>query len=202
MEPSIPEKSQREKLQNIALVLLVIVAAFLLQQNFMLKKDVDTAKKASTSAGTKLEESQRLFAGELQTVLAYERPVVDPLGSLVYIPELRIKLPLNDATKTLLYSMRSDKQISDSATEADVTSSFFVPPDKQTVMNCSNLVRLKVEAKANPYSPHEKPTSVTLTGGRTLQVYESFNLKECTDAWNNSISPATIAAEFKNAQSY
>jgi hypothetical protein len=139
-------------------------------------------------------------------MIANERAVVDPVGSLVYLPEFKIKLPLNDVSKTIAYTMR-DNGSSDSVTpaspEADVTSFIFPLPGRQTTMDCSKFVRLKLETKPAPYSPHEKATSVKLADGQTLQIYEFVNDHVCAKYWNQSpVKPSALAAEFLKAKSY
>ncbi|HET8709640.1 MAG TPA: hypothetical protein VFL85_05185, partial [Candidatus Saccharimonadales bacterium] len=86
--------------------------------------------------------------------------------------------------------------------EADVFSTAYIYPENETTVNCGNLLRLKFEAQPHPYNPHEKPSSVKLADGRTLQIYQLSNEKECTDSWNASVNPSMITDVFKQAQSY
>jgi hypothetical protein len=135
-----------------------------------------------------------------------ERAVIDPISSSVYLPEFRVKLPYDSVSKTIAYVMRNDIGLGDatvhSAPEADLTSIKFVPSDIATKVDCSSFVRLKLEAKPNPYSPHEKAVTVNLGGGKSLQVYETVNVKECQATWNQLISPSDLANELKKAESY
>ncbi len=148
-----------------------------------------------------LTSSVQLLNNDVNSNFSTEKVVVDPVGAQVFIPELRIKLPLNETTKTIAYGMRTD-QNGALLSEADVTSTNYIAPPMMTVMNCSNLVRLKIEPEPNPYSPHEIPSSVTLSDGRTLQVYKSSNIPSCMASWQNSVSPESMAQQFTNATSY
>jgi hypothetical protein len=137
--------------------------------------------------------------------LAEEKAVIDPITPQVYLPELRIKLPFDSVSKTIAYQMRNvyPGTKMGPGLEADVISTKYVPPPELTRVDCSNFVRLKLEAEPNPYSPHEKPTSVKLADGRTLQVYELVNEPECNSSWYYSgISPSMMAQEFTKAQTY
>jgi hypothetical protein len=134
-----------------------------------------------------------------------ERAVIDPVNSLVYLPEFRIRLPFDDVSKTIAYAMRTNGtgDMNADGPEADVTSIAFPLPDRQTTMDCSNFVRLKLESKPKPYSPHEKTTTIKLTDGQTLQIYEFVNDSECSKYWNQStVTPASLAAEFLKSKSY
>jgi hypothetical protein len=150
-----------------------------------------------------VDANRRMATNGLIGSMALEKAVTDPVGQQVYLPEFRIKLPLNSVTKALAYSLRNDVPGSPAGPlEADVTSTKYLPPEGETRIDCSNLVRLKFENQPHPYNAHEKVTSVTLDSGKTLQVYESQNESECENSWNNTVSPAAVAAEFRQARSY
>lgn len=190
---------------KLGLIVILIVAVQLVTLGLMLKNYslLSETKKSVTI----IKQEQATIAATAIGASAQassERVVVDAVGSVVYIPELRIKLPLNDVTRTIAYDTRSFGANGKPATnpDVDVSSAKYLAPQSETRINCSDFVRLKLEPNPSPYSPHEKPTSVQLSDGRTLQVYESINEKECVQSWAITISPSTLANEFKNAQSY
>ena len=193
----------------VAVVVLILVLvlqsaglAWLMVQNHTLSGDVSTLQRTSASKDD-LAASQRLLNGSISNVFGAEKPVMDAQTLSVYLPEFKIKLPYNSTTKTIAYTLRNDNNPrSNDPAEADVTSTRYVAPEKETVVDCSDFLRLKIEAAPHTYSPHEKATSVKLADGRTLQIYEAINEAECTQSWNIFISPAALADVFKQAESY
>jgi hypothetical protein len=148
-----------------------------------------------------IEANARLSAGMLDNAFSLQKVVVEPKEPAVYLPEFRIKLPYDEVTSSLAYGIREPLDPSDPL-EADVRSTLYQEEFELTRVDCSILVRLKLESKPNPYSPHEKASTVNLKDGRTLQVYKSFNEPECQKFWESSIHPETVASVFQKAQSY
>lgn len=151
-----------------------------------------------------LAQQGEITALQANAAARTERVAIDAASDTVYLPEFHIKLPLDSVSSTLTYSMRgiNNPATSQSNPEADVTSLLYEPPNIMTRVDCSEEVRLKVEPKQNPYSPHEKPSTVSLADGRQLQIYQSVNQPECQQSWKLLISPQTIAQELQKAQSY
>lgn len=201
------EESLTKSKRLLVIAIIVAVQAIFLGLMGLEYHVLDSTVATNFSKSQKtIAESNALLKNDTYSLLANERPVEDPLNAVVYLPEFRIKLPAYSLTKSIAYSLRDELLETDSNSasgpEADVTSMQYIPPDKMTVMDCSNLVRLKVEDKQHPYNPHEKATSVKLADGRTLQVYEFVNSKECQPSWSESVSPGQMASVFKEAQSY
>lgn len=122
-----------------------------------------------------------------------------PQTNRLYLPELNLTVPLNPLTRSLRYDpsqgLRGDGSGDIRITSADMTD------HQMRVQSCGDMVRLKIEAKPNAYSPSQPLyATTTLNDGRKLQIYAS-SLKECQTAWQ-IVSPQKIAEEFKNAQSY
>lgn len=178
-------------IKTVVLVVGIGLAAICLLGSISLSRKIDSTQDQVTNLSIKQSQMSDRSTGV----------VIDPIASVVYIPELRIKLPYNVVTKTIQYSPRMDQKGAETE-ELDVSSAKYIAPEKMTRVNCSDLVRLKVEAQPSPYNPNEKATSVNLVDGRTLQIYEAINQDECTDSWSTTISPSTLASEFKQAQSY
>lgn len=190
-------------------VVIVVLAVLVVQlrsqlQAVQAKVNNTGGTTENASIGTTTTLTNNLDFGNLLNETRYdfaqERVVVDVAANAVYLPEFRIKLPYDDVSKTIAYGMRTALGVANP--EGDVTSTVYIPPMHSTQIACFDLVRLKIEAKQSPYNPNEKPTTVSLADGRKLQVYEAMNESECVQSWNQSIKPATIAAEFQKAQSY
>lgn len=186
-------------------VLLIIVSCGLAYKQHNTEDRLSRTEVSVQKLKSELDASNRELRGDIAEVFSAERVVTDPLKEKVYIPEFRLVLPLNQTTKTIAYKLRTDfkgNPLNKDQLEADITSTIYAKPDKQTVVDCSELLRIKLEPKAMPYSPHEKPTSLTLSDGRSLQIYESINEKECAQTWDYSMSPETLAEAFIQAEAY
>jgi hypothetical protein len=121
----------------------------------------------------------------------------------VYMPSIRLKLPLTKDTLQLLYSTRSvglkgDQQTTDVDTRTDASFSLG------TVQRLAcTPVRLAFEAKPNPHNPHETVrATVALADGRTLHAY-SFEDESCNQKYGfTGTDPVRLAALFNSATSY
>ncbi|HEX8226338.1 MAG TPA: hypothetical protein VF572_00555 [Candidatus Saccharimonadales bacterium] len=136
------------------------------------------------------------------------RAVVSVTDDAVYIPELRLKLPLNALTTQFTYSVRTgyvgSPVGSSDAAEANIsTTTLATYPLPPQPIGCSTSVRLKFEAKPNPYNPHETVrASVQLGDGRTLQAY-SYQHDTCDKAFSLTGTDSKRQAEvFQQAKSY
>lgn len=197
---------------------LVLVAVLLLQSagiailaaKYHSLSQNDRNSDTVSSAHNRL--SPQLLSNDIQSVFAAEKVVFNPEDSMVYIPEFKIKLPFDDISKSLAYTMRgylpayipsnASWNHNNTVPEADFTSTYYAHLNKTTTMDCGILARIKLEAEPKPYSPHEKPISVKLADGRTLQVYQTINQKECQQSWTSSIAPPAVAGTLIKAQSY
>lgn len=143
--------------------------------------------------------------------VSYQPVTVAPVEKKIYLPQLGLSLPLTALGMTLVYS----------ADTAYVTGSHEVTPSgpldeaaistadtarmqqSQTQFDCSELVRVKFDVKANPNNPSERLVrSVTLANGKTLQIYAEHQ-RACHNEWSFvQVNPDVIAGLFKEAQSY
>ena len=134
-------------------------------------------------------------------------PEVSVTDNAVYIPELRLKLPLDPTSLSLVYSLRTSDITASriDPIEADISTKDLIayPINPNQAIGCSSAVRIKLEAKPDPYNPHEiVAASVKLADGRMLQVY-AFHHDDCTLANKMSnTDPDTVADVFKEATSY
>jgi hypothetical protein len=186
----------------LAAVILVLAGfAVLWAQNRSLSQKITGLQKTSVSQDD-LAAAQRMQNNSLVAVTQAARPLISKNADVLYLPELRIQVPYSRLASSLLYSLRDEEgdgnTLSQTA-ETDVRTSFYTYPEKPTRIDCGDEVRLKFEASPHPYNPHEKPTSVKLDDGRTLQIYELVNEPECTDTWNRTINPSELVAIFKEA---
>jgi|GEM_PF-3510460 len=118
-----------------------------------------------------------------------------PGQNRLYVPELNLTVPLNLQTRALRYSFEEG-----TTNNVRLTSALMTDHAVHT-QSCSDMVRLKIEDKADAYSPSQPLyASVSLSDGRTLQIYASTT-KECNQAWVN-VSPQAIAEQFKSAAIY
>lgn len=149
-------------------------------------------------------ESLQTQVAEMAGSMSLSRVAVVPSDDAVYIPELRIKLPINQTTLSLMYSVRSVTEQDTVKQEADISTvaeEAYVPTTPQRL--ACQPVRLAFEAKANAYNPHETPQqAVKLADGRTLQIY-AFHEDSCTAHWKyTGVDSDKIAQVFQQAKSY
>jgi len=157
------------------------------------------------SAAVQAMQQQQAFAA--QQAASASHPQVSVTDDAVYLPELRLKLPLNPTSLSLVYSLRTSDMTATGIdpTEADISTKNLIafPSNPNQKIGCSSAVRIKLEAKPDPYNPHEiVAASVKLADGRTLQVY-AFHHPDC-DQTNTltGTNPDTVADVFKEATSY
>lgn len=140
--------------------------------------------------------------------LSYQPLAVSPTDNKIYLPQLNLSIPLSVLGSSLVYSPdvaytrgASTSNVPDEASISTYTTASSA--QSQTQFDCSELVRIKFEAKSDPYNPSEMPSgSVTLANGKILQIY-SNHLSNCQTEWAyTKASPDAIAALFRQAQSY
>jgi len=127
-----------------------------------------------------------------------------PAENIVYLPDIHLKLPLNESTLGLVYGKRTTESNGKSMDVVDVTTltDATTEPFPNQRLACVP-VRLAFEDKANPYNPHEiAQLAVKLGDGRTLQIYK-FQDDSCNGRWQiTQTDPAKIAEAFQSAKSY
>lgn len=137
------------------------------------------------------------------SALRLNQPAVSVSDKKVYFPELKLALPLNDTSLSLLYSGRSTKD--DGVYTYDLTTrelAALPTAGFQKELSCMP-VRFSFETKANPYNQHEiAGREVKLADGRTLQIYAYAN-NVCNEQWDVAkVDPVAIADTLKQAVSY
>lgn len=180
---------------TVAFVVIIAAFAFLFYRVGQLSDRTDEFTETLITQGNKINQAYTTKH------LAYE-----PSTNMLYLPELRIKIPYNNLSKSLTYSMRQNEKNVE-ISEADVSSDKFMPSPDITQYDCSNFLRLKIEDRQNPYNPAEKAYSYELSDGRKLQVYvfsgELEGNRECKVLYGTQqIYPQDFIKAFKDVQSY
>jgi hypothetical protein len=197
-----------EKLKKIPKITAVLCLLVVLQCGLLSYQIIHQTHTDNLYNGEIASLQQNLTSVSSGT--SYQQVTVSPAEKKIYLPQLNLMLPLTALGTSLVYSPDT----------AYVTGSYKIPsgpPDEasistfstasaqqsQTQFDCSSLVRIKFEAKPNPYNPSEIPSgSVTLANGKTLQIYAN-HLKNCQPEWSQTqVNADAIAALFKQAQSY
>jgi len=181
------------------LVLVLVGQSTLLAIGFKKIHTLETTKPSVLS-----QDQQNLSATTMTALSAVSmsEPVVSVGDNKVYLPYLRIALPIDSTSLQLLYSARS---VGENSFTYDVTTrglASLSPIGFQTRLACTPL-RLAFEAKPNPYNPHESNNaSVKLADGRTLQIYADSDTT-CDAQWRAAgVDPDVMKTTFVQAQSY
>lgn len=174
--------------------LIIILSCILYKQN-----QLDDRSEAITEALL----SQK---SEIDQIRSQKRLSYDPNSKMLYLPELSIKLPYNETSGSLVYSMRMDEN-GVASDEIDVSSDKFLRPGGLTQLDCTQFLRLKIEDSANPYNPAEQAYTYKLQDGRSLQVYvfsgDLEGNKECLNEYEaQKVYPKDYLEAFEAVQSY
>jgi hypothetical protein len=155
------------------------------------------------------------LAGELNTVAANSQvginfashtpPAISVKESKVYLPELKLQLPLNDTSLGILYATNKSISHGNPLTLYDVSTRSLAatPQPSMKVTSCTDVIQLRFETKADPFNTNQKSNPpIKLADGRTLQVYTNTD-PTCSQLWNAAnVKPAGIAQLFQQATSY
>lgn len=194
---------------NTALLLLIIVlvgvmAVLFNNQNQALKDKNSSLESSINTTKDSLDKLQSFVSGLPPANL--KRLVYEPSSNMLYLPDLKIKVPYNADSASLMYSTREDETDNNNLM-VDINTDKLPSADIVTQLDCRNILRLKIEPKPNPFNPAEIPTSFKLNDGRTLQVYafsgELEGNNECKMQYENlGIFPKDFVKVFKGVESY
>jgi hypothetical protein len=188
---------------------LVILTIMVIAQFGLLGWQWHSQKNTNDSLNQQLQTQQENITSA-SNGLSYEKATVAPAENKIYLPEFRLALPITTLGLSLVYSpdtayvTGSNKVPTGPVDEAAIsTLGTASSSQSQTQFNCSELVRIRFQAKANPYNPNEiAQKAVTLADGRVLQIY-SNHLKNCAQEWKfDQVNADAIAALFQQAASY
>jgi hypothetical protein len=187
----------RAKLTSRNLIIAGLVSLFLIQVvsiGLLAKANRDTNNQLKSE-----QSSKQLIYSDLDTSVQQLSPSVPADKNQLYIPELNIIFPMNQVTRSIRYNLNQGLPGDDSG-NIRINSSYMTDHSMH-IQSCADMVRLKIEAKPNAYSPDQPLyATVQLSDGRMLQIYASTT-KDCQSAWQ-VVSPQKIAEELKNSQSY
>lgn len=197
-QKQLTSKSFKPSLTLISLAVIIVVQGILLYAGFTKIHDLEVSQEAAT-------QTQLAVSMAALSTASLSQPVLAVADNKVYLPEMRIAVPLTVASQSLLYGSREVGDKGNTATTYDVTVrglSSLSPVGMQQTLACTPL-RVTFEDKVNPFNPHEKPaTAVKLSDGRTLQIYRYSNAV-CDPQWQASgTDPVMLAQLFEQATSY
>lgn len=185
-----------KKFLNLKLWLTVLTIAFIVQAIAL--------GVVVTWAKTRIHNLDRdLSASYSRASVAWQNsqylPVaVDVTNDKVFIPALRLALPLNDQTLAIAYIKNGEKQVSFSNRAA-----LSVPYDVSQQRDCTSLIRIVEEPNVNSFNPSDKHVrTLVLSDGRTLQLYANVP-KSCMPSFQSAaVEPEKFAELFRSAVSY
>ena len=185
-----------KKYSNYRLWLVTLTIAFIVQ--------TITLGVVVTWTRTHIHNLDReLSVSSLQASVAlgnsqYLPVIADVNQNKIFIPALRLALPLSDQTIAITYAKSGEKQVSISNRAA-----LSVPYDTSQQRDCTSLIRIVEEPKVNSFNPSDKHVrTLVLTDGRTLQLYANVP-KSCTSSFQSAgIAPEKFAELFNNSTSY
>lgn len=196
------KKILNQKTFNIIVTLALLIIGLLLY--FALSQINDQNKMQYVSNKYQFEALTRQAAINASNA-QFKNPVISVSENSVYLPNIRIKLPLDDQSLAMVYSSREvgnpDKKMD---TTYDVaTQDFLNEAAYMTTRLACYPVRFSFEVKANPFNPNEHAgTPVSLADGRTMQIYTAAD-KSCLKVWTQTkTNPAALAATLQKATSY
>lgn len=193
------KKQQIQIVFGVVVVAALIVQAVCISAAFNKNRELETSlRRLDTQQGQQLPQDSLNALG----AVGMSQPAVSVTEKRVYLPELKLALPLSDEAVSLLYSSR---QVDGGQTTYDVTNRALasqLSAGYQVQFSCTPI-RLSFENKANPFNQNEQTNpAVTLADGRVLQIYTYTN-KACQAQWDAAkVDPATIAQLFAKATSY
>ena len=188
----------RYNLKSVLLLVLLVQFASLLFLAREIRQVEDKIDQVS--------QNQMITGTDKMSATGQSRVTLDPKENAVYLPKLRIKLPLDQRTQTFTYSVREafDEAAVENG-EADISTlavGSYTEGAKQRI-SCASPVRVKIEDKSNPYNPHEKNVASTkLADGRTLQAYAHTH-PDCEATYKaTGVDAMAMGILFQTAESY
>ena len=201
-------KNNKNRIILVALLVLIgLVSLYSLSQITKLSSDNSSlrsaiAKNMNLSEGVQRQALIAPYQGYSPQRLAYEAST-----NKLYMPELRIRVPYSPEARTLLYTVNTDKNGED-ASGVTLMTSRFTPPQTETTLDCTAIMRLSIEDKPNSFNPADKPAgSYKLKDGRTVQAYYNTGDLEgnsqCRKLYQaQNVSPENFAKVFTGVESY
>lgn len=132
----------------------------------------------------------------------FSQAVIDAPLMKVYIPELKIALPLDDRTRDLMYRYTPADQQHSYPEEIILSSKFHVLTLVENLKQvpCSRLVRVTTSDPGQLQFNETASGVVTLDDGRQLHIAQQKN-KDCASRWV-TMGPPQMVEVIKSAKTY
>lgn len=185
-----------KKYFNLKLWLVILTFAFIVHA-VILGVLITRARARIHSLDRDLSASS-LQASVASTNSQYLPVIADVNQNKIFIPALRLALPLNEQTLAIVYAKSGEKQVSISNRAA-----LSVPYDTSQHLDCTSVIRIVEEPKVNSFNPSDKHVrTLVLSDDRTLQLYANVP-KSCMPSYQSArIEPEKFAELFNNSISY
>jgi len=185
---------------NVILVIVVIIMCGLIYAAFARIDDLQKVQNANSKASLEALQKQAAINA---TNAEFRQVTVSVPDNTVYLPTIKLKIPLNEQSLDFYYQSRDVGGDKISTTYDLATRELVLAAGTNTSRLACYPVRFSFEPKPNPYNPNENPLSpVKLNDGRILQIYVASD-KACQDYWNQTkTNPTAIGELFSKAQSY
>jgi len=196
---------------NIVLLILLLVGlvaftAYSIKEILDLKSNNSSLESKTSKNNEDIKSMNRIAFSLPYEAYNLRRLSFDSSLDKLYMPELKIRVPYSSNARSLLYTLRSD-EAGNETNEVDVVTDKLIPTQEETTLDCTTILRLKIEDEQNPYSPAEKATSFKLKNGKTLQVYAFSGGQEgnnkCKKLYEQQdINSQNFAKSFNGVESY
>ena len=179
--------------------LLTVLAAQSLAILFMWPK-VEIVWKNSNKDPNEDIQLKSLIRDSQSNVFSYA--VIDAPQQKVFIPELKLSMPLNNQTRELMYRYTPSDQQNSYPEEAIFSTKFHVMTlvENLNQVPCARLVRVTTSDPGQLQYNEVSAGELQLSDGRTLHLLEQKN-KDCASRWV-SMSPKQMVEAIKSATPY
>lgn len=129
--------------------------------------------------------------------------VIDARENRVYIPELKVFLPLNEDTRHIKYQYAPSDDKNSYPAEINLNTKAQIETLVETLDHVPCMQKMMRATINNPDSERyneKRSGDMKLEDGRTLYFFENKD-KKCTSRWSTS-SPAKMVEIIKTAKSY
>jgi hypothetical protein len=132
----------------------------------------------------------------------FSEPIPDAKENKVYIPELKIYLPLTVVSRSLVYTyFQGDSTMPEAVSFNNKQLTSAMLQNFNDIKCRQNFVELSVNGRNDPNTyGMSYNTSVKLSDGRIFYIFSNKN--DCSNVWTDNISPNAIINVLKQAKPY